>query len=771
MIAVDELVTVLRSAAEIGALPEPALRDLAAEMRCLTFADGEVLIRQGDLGGTLCVVVSGALAVGWQDRTGVRRERPDVPASGVLGAGNLVADTPALVTVEARGAAVIAVLPREGFDRLARGNPDAAHLLIDALRPQIHRHSMRVAVRQNEKLRDLDPGLLADLESELEPITLTSGDVLMRAGESSDAVYVVISGRLRVVSDLFTAKERVHAELGAGETIGEMALITGEPRSADVYAIRDTQLAKLTKPAAERLLMRHPTPTLVMLARGPVGRVRRANSGRSQVAPAATFAVVSADPGADVRAFTDGFRQGLSRLGTTATVTSQAVDDHFGRPEAAQTVEHGESTPLIEWLAKLELNHRFVVYEADAGCTPWTERAIRQADHVVLVAGAKGNPAPAEVESQILCRQAATRLGRTLVLLYKAGESPSNTARWLTGRTLDRHLHVRLDEPADFERVARLLTGHGIGLTLGGGFARGLAHVGVLRAFQELKIPIDVIGGSSMGAMVGAQHLLGWDADRIVNDTTKGFAKSFDDMTIPFLSFKRGGKSSRVLKEFFGDICIEDLWLTYFCTSSNLNRADLKIHTTGPLFPSVLATTRAPGVFPPVVIDGELHVDGGLINNVPVDVMLRIANQGPVIGVDVSPPHALKRVTDYGDDISGWQAIWHRFNPTREKRSYRPSILLILMRLIEFGGISYRERVSEHADLYISPDVIRFKRNDFQRGAELVEAGYQAAHASLTKWMADLAARGEAGRFKGLPLDEAAAARAAFEAVLKEGKP
>ena len=81
-----------------------------------------------------------------------------------------------------------------------------------------------------------------------------------------------------------------------------------------------------------------------------------------------------------------------------------------------------------------------------------------------------------------------------------------------------------------------------IAVALGGGSARGLAHIGVLRALRELDIPIDALGGASMGAMIGAQWDLGWEASRIVHETCTGLADSFDDMTIPFLSFKRGGK-------------------------------------------------------------------------------------------------------------------------------------------------------------------------------------------------------------------------------------
>jgi len=117
-------------------------------------------------------------------------------------------------------------------------------------------------------------------------------------------------------------------------------------------------------------------------------------------------------------------------------------------------------------------------------------------------------------------------------------------------------------------------------------------------------------------------------------------------------------------------------------------------------------------------------------------VMKTFSNQGLVIGVDVSPPHQLDRVTDYGDDITGWQAIWHRFNPTREKRSYRPSLLIVLMRLIEFGGISYRVQASRYADIYISPDVLRFKRNEFAAARDMADVGYAASKAKLADWLA-----------------------------------
>jgi NTE family protein len=732
------LFNALRPVPAFSSIHDQVLCDLTREMSVMTLADTEPLIRQNESGAAWCLVISGVLSVTWTDGAGRECQLPDILHGGTTGEVSLLSDTPALATVRARGVVRLAQLSRAGFDRFAARSPSGALSLIEALRPALHRHALRFALHRADTFRDVDSQLLVDLESELEPVSLFSGEVLLRQGEPGDSIYLVISGRLRVVRRVPAAEPAVLAELGPGETVGEMALVTGEPRSADVYAVRDTQLARLSKQAVERLLARHPMPTLLMVARGPVSRVRRMSSGAPHLAPVATIAIVPAGPGVPLETFGERFCQGLARIGSTRRVTSGLIDAQLGGDGVAQAFDHhGHGARLLEWLAEQELEHTFVVYQSDATLTPWTERTTRQADHVIVVADADADPRAGEIETEWLDRQSGHLVPRTLVLIHRDGATPARTAPWLSARpSIARHVHVRLDHRADFERLGRLLTGRAIGLVLGGGFARGLAHVGVLRAFHELGIPIDLLGGSSMGAMVAAQHLLGWDGDRILDELSTAFAKSFDDMTIPFVAFKRGGKYSRLVQSFFADTRIEDLWLPYFCTSSNLNRADLKIHTIGSLASALLATTRAPGVFPPVVIDGELHVDGGLINNVPVDVMKTFSNQGIVIGVDVSPPHEIKPVVDYGDDISGWQAMWNRFNPTREKRSYRPSILLVLMRLIEFGGISYRLRAAGQADLYISPDVLRFKRNDFHVARDIADAGYAAARISLGEWLA-----------------------------------
>ncbi|MGE3843047.1 MAG: cyclic nucleotide-binding and patatin-like phospholipase domain-containing protein [Vicinamibacterales bacterium] len=731
-----DLNAALGSADVFRTLQDSTRHALADAIVTAPFQPGDTLLVQGQRSDGLLVLISGAASTTFTDRQGASRAGADVGPGRVIGEAHLLSNAAASLTVRANSAGVVARLSRDAFERFTDARPADALELLDALRPLLRRHRLRAALHSSEAFGDLDEAVLADLESEMELVPLYGGEVLFREGSAGDSFYVVISGRLRVITATDGDGERILAELGTGETIGEMAILSGAPRSATVYAVRDTQLASLSRAGVERVLERHPKPMLHMLTGRLVGRLRRASAGRRERSSLRTVALVGASPDVPLRRFAECLCAALSRIDSCVLLTSEVVDAGVGRPGAAQVHDRdGGGTRLVEWLAEQEMAHGFVVYQVESALTPWTERCLRQADHVVLVGDAAGHPAPTDVETELLHSPRGRRTGQTLALLHRQGHVPKGTAGWLAGRSVQRHLHLRLDDAADFGRLARFLTGTAVGLALGGGFARGLAHLGVVKALGELGVPVDAIGGASMGAMVGAQVVLGWHADRIASEMTAGLADSFDDMTIPFLSFKRGGKYSRLVRRFFDDVRIEDLWLPFFCVSANLNRAELKVHTAGPLADAVLASTRAPGIFPPVVLDGELHVDGGVINNVPVDVMRAFSGDGIVIGVDVSPPHELNLVADYGEDVSGWKAFWQRFNPKRHKRIYRPSLLLVLMRVIEFGGISYRRQKAELADVYISPDVLMFKRNDFHASAHIAQAGYAATRETLTMWL------------------------------------
>jgi predicted acylesterase/phospholipase RssA len=440
------------------------------------------------------------------------------------------------------------------------------------------------------------------------------------------------------------------------------------------------------------------------------------------------IALIPASPGPAFQAFCDQFCEALAAYGSVARVSSARVDAAFGVAGFAQTSDwDGNRIRFIDWLSGLERNHTYVVYEADDRLTPWTERCVRQADRGVVVGNASQSPEPSETETELIARLPADATqSKTLVLIQENG-NPSGTQRWLALRNVDRHHHVRLGNRGDFARVVRFLTGRAVGLTLGGGFARGLAHIGVFRALADCNIPLDAVGGASMGGLIGALWASGWTNERIMEEISTGCRDSFNDMTLPFIAFKSGRKFSDLVARFFGEARIEDLWHPFFCVSANLNRAELTLHKSGGLTKATLASSRAPGIFPPIVYGGELHVDGGSINNVPVDLMRIFCGNGITIGVDVSPPHELEDVEDYGYTVSGLQALRSRFGLWGARKSFMPSIPLILMRTLEFGGISYRMTREGSADLMLQPEMLGFKRTDWHLADEIVAQSYRHA--------------------------------------------
>jgi NTE family protein/lysophospholipid hydrolase len=710
---------------------DAAIRDIASEVRTATLRDGDVLIRQDDFDRHLYLVVSGRLRVKGRTTWDDVRVLSYVEPGETIGEMALLSDDPTFATVDASGDTTIAILDRATFDRFLATYPQDALQVVEFLSRRLQHHRLAVALHLTNPVDTLNPDVVRDLESELDVFMLYGGEVLFREGEPGDYFCIVVDGRVRVTRAGARGDESRIAELGPGEIVGEMAVVTDEPRSATVVAVRDSHLARLTKAAFERFMVKQPAWAFQVISRTLARRLQRAGTSRDAESDrVSTVAIVPVGRTAPAGAVCQELQRSLSQFGPAIHLTSARVDEHLGRPGIAQAYERGgRNVRVIEWLASQEIEHRFVIYESDPFLSPWTERCIRQADHIILVGQGGADPALGEIEVELLGAHRSGSLARQWLVLVHDRDEPSGTRHWLQARQVERHYHVRLGDRASFERLARLLAGSAVGLTLGGGFARGLAHLGVFRAFEEFGVPIDAIGSASMGAMLGALWALRWDRERIMREVCDACSDRFGDMTFPFVAFKRGGKFSESVRRLFGDVQIEDLWTPFFCISANLNRSELMVHSQGSLAKAVLAATRAPGVFPPIVYDGELHVDGGVINNVPVDVTKAFCNQGLTIGVDVAPPHQLNPVRDYGDAVSGWQTFWARC--FAKNRVYTPSILLVMIRTLEYTGISNQNARLKSADIFMYPDMLRFRRTDFHLADQIAQAGYDCARASL----------------------------------------
>jgi len=293
----------------------------------------------------------------------------------------------------------------------------------------------------------------------------------------------------------------------------------------------------------------------------------------------------------------------LRRGGSVFRVDAGAVARHLG-PGAAQ---RGPGDPgraeLTGWLHAVERGHDHVVYQTDADDSAWSRLCLSQADTVLLAASAETilraapwKPGPWQPARCAVSSSCCTR----------TGPRPRPGA-WRDGRCVADYHHLRDRRAGDVARLARMITGTGCGLVLGSGGARRLAHLGVIRALEEAGVPIDVVGGTSMGAVMGALLALGMDhAERVHRVTTmarKG--RRLLTPTLPLVPLSSAYHVDRMLAEHLGSTPIEDLPLRFFCVSANLNRAEQVIHERGPLWPAVRASMALAGVYPPVYAAGR----------------------------------------------------------------------------------------------------------------------------------------------------------------------
>jgi predicted acylesterase/phospholipase RssA/CRP-like cAMP-binding protein len=570
-----------------------------------------------------------------------------------------------------------------------------------------------------------DEQLLREIEDRLIWLHLPGGATLFRQGEAGDRLYILVTGRLRAVVVNGEGEERARADIGRDEVVGDLAVLTGEPRNASVYALRDSELVGLHRDDVMLLAQRYQQVWL-RLTRILASRLQATHNGQPS-REIQTIAVAGARA-VPLARFAARLAEALASHGSVLHLTRAAVESRLGTRDL-DTDDPAERARLLAWLEEQESGYRYVLYEADGARSTWTELGIRQADRLLLVADADADPPPHPGEE-------ALRASTELVLIHPDSRTrPTGTRRRLESYRVLAHHHVRLGEQRDMARLARRLLGRATGLVLSGGGARGYAHVGALRALEEAGVEIDLIGGTSMGAYFGSASARGASAAELV-DLCRRFGRRRDllDPTLPFTSFFSAEKITRVIHAAVADWEFEDLWRPFFCVSSNLSTAAPVIHEQGPLWHSVRASVAIPTVFPPVLEQGDVLVDGGLMNNFPLDIMRERSPRGDVLGVDVSPEAEGREEYRFGPSVSGWQVLLGKLGlggePVRA-----PSLFSTLMRAIELGS-AYRTNSSsfrELADLVIRPSVDRIGILDFASYDEAIEIGYRAAMEALER--------------------------------------
>ena len=577
---------------------------------------------------------------------------------------------------------------------------------------------LRKVLQRAPLFADLDPTGMAAVERELTLLVLPGGAPLFRQGEPADAVYVVASGCLGVFrheEEGEAAEPVLIAEVPPGNLVGEMSLLSHGKRTRSVAALRDSEVWRLAQTSFNALTSHHPE-VLPALMRSVVAR-NALETGKRRRQPR-TFAILPSGPDVPAARFAVILADALGRIGNQVQMLG---------PESV------DREP--EWFSRCEMDSSFVLYRADPTLTPWTELCLRQADCLVAVRNAD-NDFPTKLPFEVETAQsgAVFHRRRELVLLHEGHDPrPGSTAPLLAGGLYGHHHHVRIDIHADIDRLARLLTGHAVGVVMAGGGARAFTHIGVVKALRECGVPIDLVGGTSMGAIVAAGVASRWNDEELDERFRKAFveANPLSDYTLPLISLFSGRRVTRLLRAAFGEKDIEDLILPFYCMTANLTTSNADMHTVGRLWRWLRASVSIPGVLPPFNEAGEVHVDGGVIDNFPVRAMRRLG-RGITIGVDIDTGGALAAGAGVEEPWSAWQ-FFRRLIWKRNETLPIPSIVRILLRSALVASTSRAAEDRGASELLIVPPMNHIDLLDWTSFDAAIELGYRTTMEGLEK--------------------------------------
>jgi NTE family protein len=599
-----------------------------------------------------------------------------------------------------------------------------------------HRHGLLQTILKGHFAPD-DPALIADIEAAAEFIDLPSGGVLFHQSEHSDDVYFVLAGRLRALVEI-DGESKTLGEIGRGETVGELALFTGEPRSASIVALRDSSVVKVTRQIVERALAKSPQVALQM-TRIVIERFRRAERERQPPIVAVNICMLAISPGVDVAAFAARLRAAGRDSATITIVGPDDIAQVFGA-DAARAVQQNHDA-VAHHIDDIEAASKAVYFIAEPCASAWTQFCLQNCDEIMLVGDAGQSPALSAVERRYLAGEAPVAIARqTLVLLHDAAaKSPTGTARWLKPRRVTRHIHIRPQLARDLRRLARIVSGHAVGIVLAGGGARGFAHVGVMQALEEAGIEVDMVGGTSIGAIMGTCLALDLPAERISAAVHKAFLLhpqgniTGDYNFIPLVSLIKGKRTAEALVEAIATaagarIDAEDTWKTLFVIASDFSTNSEAVLDTGDLARNVMASCAIPGALPPVFIGGHLMFDGGLFNNFPVDMMAR-RGAGRIIGVDLQIDEGQLFAIDR---VPGTLAhLIDKLRPWDRQRYRLPSLPETMLNASFISSAAKQKAMRRYVDLLFQPRIERVGLLEWKRYTDIAAAGYDHARQVL----------------------------------------
>jgi len=590
------------------------------------------------------------------------------------------------------------------------------------------------AVRSCKVFASLDKKVCQAVLPKFEKIALNKGEILFNQGDPSDCLYLLLQGKLSAVITTALGQSKSISFIEPVETVGELGALSNEPRSLTIKASKASLLFKLK--SGDFVNLCHLYPAVMFATIHPIiARSQKVIQMLSSEKIHKHIAIMPANEEISLKDFSD-------KLAELATHLPSIIFLSDYNPE----LEDITPAALHEMLDKIERTKKAkhkLVYFLKSLKTPLAKLCFSKIDMIYVVAKKEGTPQlDAAVLDKIHRRKSHLKSNPELILLHPQNTvAPRNTAPWLQLANFGLHHHIRMNMTSDYNRLLRFIRGKAVGLVLGGGGTRGWAHLGVLKAIREAKIPIDIIGGTSVGGIIAAcyaVHQSYEDAHEkfadIVNLSRHSVA--LRALTWPAVSLFNARNFTVSQQKTFDGIQIEDLWIPYFCLSTNLTQHCEAIHRSGMLWEKTRASASIPGVIPPMVIDHELHFDGGLLNNLPVDVMRQLVGiKGKIIAIELGDTQSSEIKYDFPPILTFTQLLLAKLGFGLKEYRF-PRFLDTFLQALFSGSVLKVKQNSVNANLLISLNLSKFSmlHADLKQGKKLIEKGYQEAVKQIAEY-------------------------------------
>lgn len=567
-------------------------------------------------------------------------------------------------------------------------------------------------------------------------VELAGNETLFEQGTEGDKIYILLSGRVQAIVKRKEQNPQVINDIKQGELVGELSVISGKKHSASVVATRDSILAYISRDTYFEIAEKFPHHTLY-LTNTIIKKLTEDYQQNKSVRERWNIALIPATPSVKIADFAHAIKPYLQKKGRTLHLNTALINEYLGYENIAQVGKDNIDLyhKLSFWIDRYEAQYNYIVYEADNNPSEWTRRCLRQADEIIFVADSRDTSELSLFERQILENEQHINTHQTLVLLHPPSvKEPKNTQNWLSVRPhCTRHQHVRLENESDCERLARYLSGQTVAWVLSGGAARGIAHIGIVRAFREANIPVDIMGGTSFGSLVGSGIALGWTNEEMEETAERSFHKSptSDLNWLPFLSLVKGKKVEKLLKDAFGDSHIEDTWLNNYCIASNISKARLEFFNQGLMWKAIRASISLPGLLPPVLYNGDFLIDGGIFDNLPIEPMIEHYRAHKIIAVEVGynqkPAFMHEKIPTNG------QLFRDSLRPADKRRYNMPNFLSSIVESVTLCSDYKTSQFADKVDLLLRPDLTKYGAADWKKYKNMIEDGYVYASKILEK--------------------------------------